>query len=117
MHLTKRYNDALSQGNDKGFGHAMYFSQLDKTNKRLQLEVDDINLELDRYRQQLSQMEKKQRQFDKSLADEKIISAKYAEERDAAERSAREKETKAISLQHQCEEYQDKVNVTLYRVS
>lgn len=38
------------------------------------------------------------------LAEEKTISAKYAEERDRAEAEAREKETKALSLARALEE-------------
>lgn len=38
------------------------------------------------------------------LAEEKTISAKYAEERDRAEAEAREKETKALSLARAFEE-------------
>ena len=84
--------------------------QVDKTNKRLQAEVDDLSVELDHNRGIVSQLEKKQRQFDKALADERLISAKYAEERDLAERTAREKETKAISLSHETDELKDKVS-------
>ena len=85
--------------------------QLDKTNKRLQADVDDLSVETDHNRSVISQLEKKQRQFDKALNDEKQVSAKYAEERDAAERTAREKETKAISLGHECDELKERVRV------
>ena len=83
---------------------------MDKTNKRLQSELDDNVVELDHSRSVISQLEKKQRQFDKALSDEKQISAKYAEERDTAERQAREKETKALSLSHEVDEMKDKVS-------
>ena len=66
-------------------------------------------MELDHNRTVISQLEKKQRQFDKALADERHISAKIAEDRDQAERTAREKETKAISLSHECDELKDRV--------
>lgn len=42
--------------------------------------------------------------FPQLLAEEKTISAKYAEERDQAEAEAREKETKALSLARALEE-------------
>lgn len=42
--------------------------------------------------------------FFQLLAEEKTISAKYAEERDRAEAEAREKETKALSLARALEE-------------
>lgn len=84
--------------------------QLEKTNKRLQADVDDLSVEGDHNRSLITGLEKKQRQFDKALADERMISTKYAEERDQAEREAREKETKSISLSHECEELKDKVS-------
>ncbi len=83
--------------------------KMDKTNKRLQAEVDDLSIEVDQSRSHISQLEKKQRQFDKALADERLVSAKCAEERDQAQREARERETKAISLTHECDELKDKV--------
>ena len=95
---------------------------MEKTNKRLQADLDDATVELDQNRSVISQLEKKQRQFDKALSDERHISAKIAEERDQAERTAREKETKAISLSHECDELRDRVSfsslpvlIVLYR--
>ena len=75
--------------------------------------MDDNIIELDHARSVISQLEKKQRQFDKALNDEKVISSKYAEERDNAERQAREKETKALSLSHEVDEMKDKVTFCL----
>ena len=82
---------------------------MEKTNKRLQAEVEDMSVESDNNRSHITSLEKKQRQFDKALADERQISAKCAEERDQAQREAREKETKAISLGHECDDLKDKV--------
>jgi len=70
-------------------------------------------VELDHSRSIISQLEKKQRQFDKALNDEKQISAKYTEERENAERQAREKETKALSLSHELDEAKDRVRTIL----
>ncbi|XP_066560463.1 myosin-10 isoform X1 [Amia ocellicauda] len=77
---------------------AMAFDKMEKTKNRLQQELDDLMVDLDHQRQIVSNLEKKQKKFDQMLAEEKNISARYAEERDRAEAEAREKETKALSL-------------------
>ena len=51
-------------------------------------------MELESQRTKVLDLEKKQRNFDKVLMEEKTISERYAIERDNAERDAREKETK-----------------------
>lgn len=51
-------------------------------------------MELESQRTKVLDLEKKQRNFDKVLAEEKAISDRHANERDLAEREAREKETK-----------------------
>ncbi|NXE97472.1 MYH9 protein, partial [Menura novaehollandiae] len=80
------------------------YDKLEKTKTRLQQELDDLAVDLDHQRQTVSNLEKKQKKFDQLLAEEKTISAKYAEERDRAEAEAREKETKALSLARALEE-------------
>ncbi|XP_010612186.1 myosin-9 [Fukomys damarensis] len=80
------------------------YDKLEKTKTRLQQELDDLLVDLDHQRQSASNLEKKQKKFDQLLAEEKTISAKYAEERDRAEAEAREKETKALSLARALEE-------------
>ncbi|NXU02303.1 MYH10 protein, partial [Buphagus erythrorhynchus] len=77
---------------------ALAYDKLEKTKNRLQQELDDLMVDLDHQRQIVSNLEKKQKKFDQMLAEEKNISARYAEERDRAEAEAREKETKALSL-------------------
>ncbi|XP_073726882.1 myosin-10 isoform X1 [Misgurnus anguillicaudatus] len=77
---------------------AIAFDKLEKTKNRLQQELDDLMVDLDHQRQIVSNLEKKQKKFDQMLAEEKTISARYAEERDRAEAEAREKETKALSM-------------------
>ncbi|XP_049335861.1 myosin-10 isoform X2 [Astyanax mexicanus] len=77
---------------------AMAFDKLEKTKTRLQQELDDLMVDLDHQRQIVSNLEKKQKKFDQMLAEEKSVSARYAEERDRAEAEAREKETKALSM-------------------
>uniref|UniRef100_A0A8C3IY31 Myosin heavy chain 10 n=1 Tax=Chrysemys picta bellii TaxID=8478 RepID=A0A8C3IY31_CHRPI len=83
---------------------AMAYDKLEKTKNRLQQELDDLIVDLDHQRQIVSNLEKKQKKFDQMLAEEKNISARYAEERDRAEAEAREKETKALSLARALEE-------------
>lgn len=54
-------------------------------------------------------MEKKQKNFDKTLAEEKAIAERNAAERDAAEREAREKETRVLSLSREKDESSEKI--------
>ncbi|XP_053308553.1 myosin-10-like isoform X2 [Spea bombifrons] len=84
--------------------------KLEKTRNRLQQELDDLMVDLDQQRQIVSNLEKKQKKFDQLLAEEKNISARYAEERDRAEAEAREKETKVLSQSRALEEALDLKN-------
>uniref|UniRef100_A0A8C4N476 Myosin-10 n=1 Tax=Equus asinus asinus TaxID=83772 RepID=A0A8C4N476_EQUAS len=93
--------EALSQRLEE---KALAYDKLEKTKNRLQQELDDLMVDLDHQRQIVSNLEKKQKKFDQLLAEEKNISARYAEERDRAEAEAREKETKALSLARALEE-------------
>ncbi|CRL04792.1 CLUMA_CG017848, isoform A [Clunio marinus] len=54
-------------------------------------------------------LEKKQKNFDKVLAEEKAVSEQFAQERDGAERDAREKETKVLSLTRELDEAYEKI--------
>ncbi|CAG5897401.1 unnamed protein product [Menidia menidia] len=83
------------------------FDKLDKTKTRLQQELDDLLVDQDHLRQIVSNLEKKQKKFDQMLAEEKNISARYAEERDRAELEAREKETRALALTRELESLMD----------
>ncbi|KAL1005922.1 hypothetical protein UPYG_G00065670 [Umbra pygmaea] len=83
---------------------ASAFDKMEKTKTRLQQELDDLMVDLDHQRTIVSNLEKKQKKFDQLLAEEKSISARYAEERDKAEAEAREKETKALSMARALEE-------------
>uniref|UniRef100_A0A671TKU5 Myosin, heavy chain 10, non-muscle n=1 Tax=Sparus aurata TaxID=8175 RepID=A0A671TKU5_SPAAU len=82
----------------------MAMDKMEKTKNRLQQELDDLMVDLDHQRQIVSNLEKKQKKFDQLLAEEKTISARFAEERDRAEAEAREKETKALSMARALEE-------------
>ncbi|XP_063058011.1 myosin-10 isoform X2 [Engraulis encrasicolus] len=83
------------------------FDKMEKTKNRLQQELDDLMVDLDHQRQIVSNLEKKQKKFDQMLAEEKTVSARYAEERDKAEAEAREKDTKALSMARALEEALD----------
>nr|CAG4643693.1 EOG090X00BY [Lepidurus arcticus] len=78
--------------------------KLDKSRKKLQAELEDVTVDLDSQRARVIELEKKQRNFDKVLAEEKAVSERYANERDLAEREAREKETKVLSLNRELED-------------
>ncbi|XP_053865869.1 myosin-10-like isoform X2 [Malaclemys terrapin pileata] len=78
--------------------------KLEKTRARLQQELDDASLELGQQRQAVANLERRQKKFDQMLAEEKLVSARHAEERDRAEAEAREKETKVLSLTRALEE-------------
>merc|ERR1712107_629573 len=66
--------------------------------KKMSQELDDANLELDSHRNKVLELEKKQRNFDKILTEEKLNGERISAERDNAERDAREKETKLLNL-------------------
>uniref|UniRef100_A0A8B9RC26 Myosin-9 n=1 Tax=Astyanax mexicanus TaxID=7994 RepID=A0A8B9RC26_ASTMX len=83
------------------------YDKLDKTKTRLQQELDDLLVDQDHLRQIVSNLEKKQKKFDQMLAEEKSISARFAEERDKAEAEAREKETRALALTRELETISD----------
>ncbi|GFY78830.1 myosin heavy chain, non-muscle [Trichonephila inaurata madagascariensis] len=83
--------------------------KLSKSKKKLQSEVEDLNMELESQRTKVSELEKKQRKFDQLLAEEKAVSERIAQERDNAERESREKETKILSLTRAFDDSQDKL--------
>ncbi|KAM9392532.1 myosin-9-like isoform 2-T2 [Pholidichthys leucotaenia] len=83
------------------------YDKLDKTKNRIQQELDDMLVDQDHLRQIVSNLEKKQKKFDQMLAEEKNISARYAEERDRAEAEAREKETRVLALTRDLESLMD----------
>jgi len=47
-------------------------NKLDKSKKKMSAELDDANIELDSHRSKVLELEKKQRNFDKILAEEKM---------------------------------------------
>ncbi|XP_032393221.1 myosin-9 [Etheostoma spectabile] len=82
------------------------YEKLDKTKTRVQQELDDLLVDQDHLRQIVSNLEKKQKKFG-MLAEEKTISARYAEERDRAEAEAREKDTRALALTRELDSLMD----------
>ncbi|XP_014459599.1 myosin-10 isoform X3 [Alligator mississippiensis] len=76
----------------------------EKGRARLQQELDDLSVELGQQRQTVGALERRQKKFDQMLAEEKLVSARHAEERDRVEAEAREKETKVLSLSRALEE-------------
>ncbi|XP_033944939.2 myosin-9-like isoform X2 [Pseudochaenichthys georgianus] len=103
----KRYQRDLEASNQRMEEKCAAFEKLDKTKTRVQQELDDLLVDQDHLRQIVSNLEKKQKKFDQMLAEEKNISARYAEERDKAEAEAREKETRALALTRELDTLMD----------
>ncbi|CAO1373534.1 unnamed protein product [Diamesa serratosioi] len=83
--------------------------RLDKSKRKVQSELEDATIELELQRTKVLELEKKQKNFDKVLAEEKVVSEQFAQERDGAERDAREKETKVLSLTRELDEAYEKI--------
>ncbi|XP_041077288.1 myosin-10-like isoform X4 [Polyodon spathula] len=96
--VKKKLQKDMESVNQRLEEKSMAFDKMEKTKNRLQQELEDLMVDLDHQRQIVSNLEKKQKKFDQMLAEEKNISARYADERDRAEAEAREKETKALAL-------------------
>ncbi|XP_048482955.1 myosin heavy chain, non-muscle isoform X3 [Plutella xylostella] len=94
-----RQIDELQQANDK----------LDKSKKKIQAELEDTNIELEAQRGKVMELEKKQKSFDKVVAEERAVAERYAAERDQAEREAREKETRVLSLTRELDDAAEKI--------
>ncbi|XP_074553570.1 myosin-9-like isoform X1 [Halichoeres trimaculatus] len=103
----KRLQRELEGANQRMEEKCAAYEKLDKTKTRLQQELDDMVVDQDHLRQFVSNLEKKQKKFDQMLAEEKNISARYAEERDRAEAEAREKETRALALTRELDSLMD----------
>ncbi|XP_071814325.1 uncharacterized protein [Apostichopus japonicus] len=80
-----------------------------KTKNRLQGELDDITLDLEKERNMVSTLEKKQRKFDNQLSEERAEKERLTAERDQREAEAREKETKGMSLSRELDELRDQL--------
>uniref|UniRef100_A0A665XD32 Myosin-10 n=1 Tax=Echeneis naucrates TaxID=173247 RepID=A0A665XD32_ECHNA len=102
--VKKKLQKDMELTNQRLEEKTLAMDKMEKTKNRLQQELDDLTVDLDHQRQIVSNLEKKQKKFDQMLAEEKTISARYAEERDRAEAEAREKDTKALSMARALEE-------------
>ncbi|XP_015234896.1 PREDICTED: myosin-11-like [Cyprinodon variegatus] len=102
----KRLQRDLDAANSEYEEKAAAYDKLEKSRSRLQQELEDVLMDLDSQRQLVSNLEKKQRKFDQMLAEERAVSAKFAEERDRAEADVREKETRVLALSRALEEKQ-----------
>lgn len=63
---------------------------------------------IEQQRNAYSNLERKQKKFDASLAEEKATSAKMQADRDQLEKESREKETKIINMTKQLDDLRDK---------
>lgn len=77
--------------------------------KKVQAELEDTNIELEAQRAKVLELEKKQKSFDKVVAEERAVAERNAAERDAAERDARDKETRVLSLTRELDDAAEKV--------
>ncbi|XP_064213332.1 myosin heavy chain, non-muscle isoform X2 [Tribolium castaneum] len=99
LELLQRQVEELTAANDK----------LERSKKKIAAELEDTNIDLEAQRQKVAELEKKQKNFDKVLAEEKQVSEQLMAEKDAAEREAREKETRVLSLSRELDESNVKV--------
>lgn len=72
--------------------------KLEKSKRKLQAELEDAQVDIDANRAKVVELEKKQRNFDKLLSEEKNNYERCQQEKENSEREAREKETRILSL-------------------
>ncbi|KAF5287530.1 hypothetical protein FQA39_LY04158 [Lamprigera yunnana] len=89
--------------------------KLKKGKKEIATELEDANIDLQMQTQKVSELEKKQKHFDKVLAAVNGVSEQMAAERDAAEREAGEEETKALSIGRELYESSAKIKELKWR--
>ena len=80
---------------------------MDKTRNRLQGEVSDLTADLERSNAAAAQLDKKQRNFDKILAEEKQKQEELQVELELSQKEVREKQTELFTLKNGCEEMID----------
>ena len=85
------------------------FQKADKARKRLQGELDDVTVQMERERNNAGQMSNKQRKFDQQLAEERKNLQSMQAERDNMGKLARQNETKCLSLQNSNSELEDRL--------
>jgi len=102
----KRENEELRAELEKSQADVI---RLDKNKKKLQGELDDTTLSMEREKNAATTMSHKQKKFDQMLSEEKANSMALSLERDNFEKLARQNETKALSLQNANEDLEDRL--------
>ena len=85
------------------------FAKADKAKKKLQGELDDVTVQMEREKNNAGQMATKQRKFDAQLAEERANLQAVQIDRDNMEKMARQNETKVLSLQNVNAELEDRL--------
>jgi myosin protein heavy chain len=97
----QREKDALLQELDSS---KSLNSKISKSNQKLTNDIADLNVELERYRSIVQNVEKQQRIFEKRMQEEKNLQEKLRQERDKNEKEIREKETQRLNLLKELDE-------------
>jgi chromosome segregation ATPase len=97
----QREKEALLEELDNG---KLINTKLVKSNQKLTNDIADLNVELERYRTMVQNVEKQQRVYDKKIQDEKNLQEKLRQDRDRIEREMREKETQRLNLLKELDE-------------
>ena len=84
-------------------------SSLDKTKLRLATEVEDLNAELERANSHATQLDKKQRNFDKVLAEHKCKQDELQVDLEVAQKESRHAQNELFSLKNATEESLDQL--------
>ncbi|CAK9300346.1 unnamed protein product [Gordionus sp. m RMFG-2023] len=102
---SKDMEDAITQINALTLAN----DKLDKTKKKLQTELEDCILYLEKEKSKVSDHEKKQKKFDSLLSEQKSAVLTILEEKEACERECRDRETKVLSIQRELSECLEKL--------
>ncbi|KAL7675161.1 hypothetical protein ACOME3_001426 [Neoechinorhynchus agilis] len=82
-------------------------SRATASRNKLQNELADVSVEMERYRSNCNALEKSQKQIDRKLLDEKVLQEKLRSDLENAERECREKETRLLSFQYDLQDRDD----------
>ena len=97
--------DSATQANEDLKANA---EALAKSKRRLQQELDDVIHDLESQRANFTNLEKKQKKFDSAFADERATAEQLAQERDMADKEARQATTKLLALKGEMEDLTDR---------
>ena len=81
-------------------------TKLIKSNQKLTNDIADSNVELERYRVMVQNVERQRRTYEEKIREEKIIQERLRQERDRNEQGIREKETQRLNLLKELDEKQ-----------